>query len=678
MKHLFVITLLLNILCCHLSARDGVGDHHVGQPDSSLSGKERLEVLTNSMDGTRGEDHLYWARKLYSEALQAGNEYYKEEALTELLRYYINRDVQDTARYYLEEAQKVLGDSEYKECMLTFMKTIMDVRVVYYKKDAGADSLLTRVLLRLKSDKEATNLQKASDYYLLGIAASLRAEIDFEANAGDVIKYMDQVLQLTEDLPVRSAMLFRPNTFYLICGNTVSDAERVKYGLRYLKLLEENQNYLKTRKRFFFNQRHFLNAYSMLACCSEVLGKAEADKYYRKFVQLNRQYPEDANFTPAYEYLFTSYGYYTALKDKRKALAVCDSMVTYLCSVGMDQHAAQYVKEKLSLCESLHLYEEGFEAYKLYDELEQKIQKTNRTEDAKEAEREQKVNQLIIEKKTLEAENSRLLAWLLLALFVLAVGTILYAAFYLRKTKELNRELKETNEKLLTAGRRLKESEKMKYAFIHNLCNEILTPLNAIKGFSDFLLDNKVEEAEKVTFLRIISEHSNQINRMMDSILEIVRLDSSGRHLPLDLTNIHTLCSKELENLKQHASKPGIEYHIEGDPEKDVVCTNQKYMGYILGHLLDFANRMTEHGSITVSYRLDDGAEPRAAYVSLTAAGKVKAVEVRSDSSTGDEPPGTSDIALAVCTIIAERMNAKLRRDPEFKDGLRFIIELPL
>lgn len=675
MKHLFVTTLLLSILCCILPAQNIRKDSPFGQLDPSMSKGERLEVLTNSMDGTRGEDHLYWAQKLYNEALEAGDEYYKEEALTELLRYYINKDVRDTARYYLEEAQKVLADSEYKDYMLTFMKTIMDVRVVYYKKDAKADSLLTQVLLRLKSGKDVTNLQKASDYYLLGIAASMRAEIDFETKAADVVKYMDQVIQLTEDLPVRTAMLFRPNTFFVICGNVLSDAERVKYGLRYLKLLEEYQSYLKSHKRFFLNQRHFLNAYSMLACSSEVLGKAEADKYYRKFVELNRQYPEDANFTPTYEYLYTSYNYYTALNDQRKALAVCDSMVTYLCSVGLEQHAAQYIKEKLALCDSLHLYKEGFDAYKLYDELEQKIQKTNQVEDAKEVEREQKVDQLIIEKKTLEAEKSRLLALLLLALFLLAMGTVLYVVFYLRKTKGLNKELKETNEKLLIAGERLKESEKMKYAFIRNLCNEIFAPLNAIKGFSDFLLDNKVEEAEKQTFLQIISEHSNQISRMMDSILEIVRLDSSGGHLPLDLTNIHTLCSKELENLKKDALKPGIEYRIDGDPERDVVCTNQKYLGYILGHLLNYINRVTEHGSIIVSYQLEEGTEPGTAHVFLTAMGKVKTTDVHSDD---DEPASASDIALLVCKMIAERMNAKLVRDTEFKDGLRFIIELPL
>ncbi|MCG0293372.1 hypothetical protein [Phocaeicola vulgatus] len=39
---------------------------------------------------------------------------------------------------------------------------------------------------------------------------------------------------------------------------------------------------------------------------------------------------------------------------------------------------------------------------------------------------------------------------------------------------------------------------------------------------------------------------------------------------------------------------------------------------------------------------------------------------------------GAPDIVLLVCEMIAGRMNAKLTRDMEFKDGLHFVIELPL
>ena len=224
----------------------------------------------------------------------------------------------------------------------------------------------------------------------------------------------------------------------------------------------------------------------------------------------------------------------------------------------------------------------------------------------------------------------------------------------------------------------MRESERMKYAFIRNLCNEIFTPLNAIKGFSDFLLDSDSDEVERKTFLKIISEHSNQIRRMMDNILEIVRLDSNEGHLPLDWTNIHTLCTWELETLKKDAMKPGIEYKVTGNQENDVVCTNQTYLGYILGHLLNYVNRATEQGDIVVSYQLDAEAGKQSAHIYLTATGKVTQSEVKSGNVTLDDSAGASDIALLVCEMIAGRMNAKLIRDTEFKDGLRFIIELPL
>lgn len=676
MKHILI--LILGLLSCNIQAQDGKKDHFIRQLNPSLSKEEKLEVLTNSMDGTRGEDHLYWAKRLYEEALTSGNDYYKEEALTELLRYYVNKDVRDTARYYLAEAERVLPDSEYKQYMLKFMRTIMDVRVVYYQKNAEGDSLLTQAMLRLKSNKDATKLEKASDYYLIATAAASRAEIDYEAKAGDVVKHLDQVLQLTENLPIRTAMLFRPNSFFLICGNVFSDSERVRYGLRYLAMLEQYQAYLKNKKRYFMNQRHFLNAYSMLACASETMGRAEADKYYKKFVELNRQYPEDANFTPTYEYLFTSYNYYSTIKDKKKTMQICDSMIAYLCSMNMEQHAAQYIKEKIDLCDSLRMYKEGFNTYKVYEEVLQKMQKTTQTANAKEAEIEQKVDQLIIEKKTLEADKIRIQVLLLLALFVLAVCTILYVVFYLRKTKGLNKVLKETNDKLIVADEQLKESEKMKYAFIRNLCNEIFTPLNAIKGFSDYLLDNEVEEAEGKTFQKIISEHSNQIGRMMENILEIVRLDSSEGHLPLDWTNIHTLCIREMERIRKDSLKPGIDYKVVGNEENDVVCTNQTYLGYILGHLLNYINRATEQGEIVVSYQLDAGEKKQSAHVYLTATGKVMQNEVKSGNAIAGDSASASDIALLVCEMIAGRMNAKLTRDTEFKDGLRFIIELPL
>ena len=258
--------------------------------------------------------------------------------------------------------------------------------------------------------------------------------------------------------------------------------------------------------------------------------------------------------------------------------------------------------------------------------------------------------------------------FLLLTLFVLAVCTIFYIIFFLRKTKGLNRRLLDANNQLIAAGERLKESEKMKYAFLRNLCNEILAPLNAIKGFSDFLIDNKVEEKGSVASLKIISDNSGQINRTLDDIQEIARLDTCDGSLPLDWTNIHTLCMREVDDVRRNAPHEKVEYVLEGDPENDTVRTNQTYFSYVLGHLLNRINQIMEEGRIVVSYRLEP--EKNVASVLIAGTGNVSAAGAASAGAN-------DDVTWLVCKMIAERMNAHLWKDEEFKEGLRFIFELP-
>ena len=48
-----------------------------------------MEVLTDSVDATRGAEHLQWAKKLYQVALEKKDEYHKEEALREIMAYYV-------------------------------------------------------------------------------------------------------------------------------------------------------------------------------------------------------------------------------------------------------------------------------------------------------------------------------------------------------------------------------------------------------------------------------------------------------------------------------------------------------------------------------------------------------------------------------------------------------------
>ena len=72
---------------------------------SASSTEEKLEILTNLMDISRQEEQVAYAKELYKEALANNDDYYKEIALTEILRFYVNNDIKDSTNVYMEEAK---------------------------------------------------------------------------------------------------------------------------------------------------------------------------------------------------------------------------------------------------------------------------------------------------------------------------------------------------------------------------------------------------------------------------------------------------------------------------------------------------------------------------------------------------------------------------------------------
>ena len=65
---------------------------------SASSPLQKLEIMTNLMDLSLQEEQVEYAKQLYWLALEEDEDYYKEAALTEILRFYVNTDAKDSAR----------------------------------------------------------------------------------------------------------------------------------------------------------------------------------------------------------------------------------------------------------------------------------------------------------------------------------------------------------------------------------------------------------------------------------------------------------------------------------------------------------------------------------------------------------------------------------------------------
>lgn len=653
---------------------------------SASSPLQKLEIMTNLMDLSRQEEQVEYAKQLYWLALEEDEDYYKEVALTEILRFYVNTDAKDSAKVYLAEAERELK-GKARDFLVTYMKTIMDVRVVYYTKGEDRMKLIEKYKLRLETEKDMPVLDKISNYYLLGMANSNRVDPkNQDAIYKEVCYYMNNLIELSDNIPLRYSYLFRLNTLNILSLMEATPENRVKASLRYLNMQKEYADTKEMKKRPYTSKRHLLNAYSTLATAAETVGKDMATYYFNYFIDLNRKYPEDAAFSAEYDRYFTSLNYYKSIRDFQKAADYNDSVIYYFrhgdFQFDLTENIVLTLKDKIDCLDSLHRYKDAYEAYKEYSVLLDSARTRSMENKVEDLEIKKHVDELVVEKKALEIDlqKSRSQLYLFLALLILSICFGIFIFFRLGKIKSLYKELQESNRLVIIASEKAQESERMKNAFIKNMCHEVRTPLNAINGFAELITSDGISPEEKKEFSKIIYTNCHNITSMMNDVLVIAQLDSSNEVLPLEPVHISLLCHHEMNKLKKLQQKPDIHYQVEGDKSNDLIYSDPNHFGIIISHLLNNANKFTNQGSITLSYQPEEEGKIMCICVTDTGCGipADKSEWIFERFTKNDDFIPGSGLGLYLCRLITQRLNGSLKLDTCYTGGARFILRLPI
>ena len=653
---------------------------------SASSPLQKLEIMTNLMDLSRQEEQVEYAKQLYWLALEEDEDYYKEAALTEILRFYVNTDAKDSAKVYLAEAERELK-GKARDFLVTYMKTIMDVRVVYYTKGEDRMKLIEKYKLRLETEKDMPVLDKISNYYLLGMANSNRVDPkNQDAIYKEVCYYMNNLIELSDNIPLRYSYLFRLNTLNILSLMEATPENRVKASLRYLNMQKEYADTKEMKKRPYTSKRHLLNAYSTLATAAETVGKDMATYYFNYFIDLNRKYPEDAAFSAEYDRYFTSLNYYKSIRDFQKAADYNDSVIYYFrhgdFQFNLTENIVLTLKDKIDCLDSLHRYKDAYEAYKEYSVLLDSARTRSMENKVEDLEIKKYVDELVVEKKALEIDlqKSRSQLYLFLALLILSICFGIFIFFRLGKIKSLYKELQESNRLVIIASEKAQESERMKNAFIKNMCHEVRTPLNAINGFAELITSDGISPEEKKEFSKIIYTNCHNITSMMNDVLVIAQLDSSNEVLPLEPVHISLLCHHEMNKLKKLQQKPDIHYQVEGDKSNDLIYSDPNHFGIIISHLLNNANKFTNQGSIPLSYRPEEEGRIMCICVTDTGCGipADKSEWIFERFTKNDDFIPGSGLGLYLCRLITQRLNGSLKLDTCYTGGARFILRLPI
>ncbi|MES2176854.1 MAG: ATP-binding protein [Gemmatimonadota bacterium] len=150
----------------------------------------------------------------------------------------------------------------------------------------------------------------------------------------------------------------------------------------------------------------------------------------------------------------------------------------------------------------------------------------------------------------------------------------------------------------LTALRRL---ETVRRDFVANVSHELKTPLTAVSGFAETLLDDDTISTEnRRRFIETIRSNATRMQRIVDDLLDLSRIESGGWRPQLVAEPVPTLVAEILTACQPAASLKSLALIADVSPEALELRADPTAARQVLQNLVENAVRYTTEGSVTL------------------------------------------------------------------------------
>jgi two-component system phosphate regulon sensor histidine kinase PhoR len=137
---------------------------------------------------------------------------------------------------------------------------------------------------------------------------------------------------------------------------------------------------------------------------------------------------------------------------------------------------------------------------------------------------------------------------------------------------------------------RIKLAEKMRVDFVANASHELRTPLASILGFIETLEGPAARDEEARTrFLGIMSEEASRMQRLIDDLLSLSRIEMDQHVLPTGTVSLTPLIRGQANTLGHRAAKKQTPIHIEMADDLPPVQGDRDQLVQVFQNLMDNA-----------------------------------------------------------------------------------------
>lgn len=148
--------------------------------------------------------------------------------------------------------------------------------------------------------------------------------------------------------------------------------------------------------------------------------------------------------------------------------------------------------------------------------------------------------------------------------------------------------------------------EQARRNFVANVSHELRSPLTAMRGFLQAMLDGVIEKEEYEKYIKVVLDENIRMTNMVNDLLDLAKIESGKEPLNITIFDINELISRTVLTFEAVLDKKKIEIDVEFEPRLYVKADEQK-ITQVLHNLMHNAIKFTsEGGKITLTTRSDE------------------------------------------------------------------------
>jgi len=165
------------------------------------------------------------------------------------------------------------------------------------------------------------------------------------------------------------------------------------------------------------------------------------------------------------------------------------------------------------------------------------------------------------------------------------------------RVQKLEKKLEENREK----------TEKLKSRFLSSISHELRTPMNAILGFSNLMIDKNLPHEKREEYMEHINMSSNNLLQIVDSMIDVSLLEINELKINKDTCNLDALMKQiyhyfNIDKYKRGKDNIAMLLNKKKRENDFMIYTDSYRLTQVLSNLLQNALKFTNKGIIEFGY----------------------------------------------------------------------------